>query len=49
MASIEAPVMMLAIKQEYIRRYGPPEAGKFDDEKIQIIKSELGITNENTL
>lgn len=52
LASIEAPVMMLAIKvefMEYIRRHGPPEGGKFDDGKLKIIMKELGITNDNTL
>lgn len=52
LASIEAPVMMLAIKveyMEYVRRYGPPDGGKFDQEKINIIKNDLGITDNNTL
>lgn len=52
LASIETPVMMLGIKveyMEYIRRYGPPEGGKFDEGKLEIIKNELGISVENTL
>ena len=52
LASIDAPVMMLAIKQEYmeyIRRYGPPDGGKFDEEKLKILRTELGITTDNTL
>jgi hypothetical protein len=52
LASIDAPVMMIAIKPEfleYIRRYGPPEGGKFDQQKLQIVRTELGVSAENTL
>lgn len=52
LASIEAPVMTVAIKYEfieYIKQYGPPVDGKFDEEKLQLIREELGITNNNPL
>jgi hypothetical protein len=52
LASIEAPVMTIAIKYEYIeyiRRYGPPDEGKFDEYKLEKIRKELGITSTNLL
>jgi hypothetical protein len=52
MASIDAPVMAIAINIEYIeyiKRYGPPEGGKFDTDKLNLIKNELGITEETRL
>ncbi len=45
-ASIEAPSMVLGVKYEfveYIKRYGPPPKGKFDPEKLNLIRNELGI------
>ena len=52
LASIEAPVMTIAIKYEYIeyiKEYGPPTEGKFDEVKLTNIRNKLGITNENPL
>ena len=52
LASIETPVMTLGIKieyLEYVKRYGPPEGGRFDNDKLQLIKDELGITSEASL
>ena len=52
LASIEAPVMTIAIKYEYIeyiRRHGPPDEGKFDEDKLTKIRKELGITCTNSL
>jgi hypothetical protein len=52
LASIEAPVMTIAIKYEYveyIKQYGPPPQGKFDEDKLIKIRKELGITNVNML
>ena len=52
LASIEAPVMAIGIKyeyMEYIRQYGPPCEGKFDEVKLTKIRKELGITNNNSL
>jgi hypothetical protein len=52
LASIEAPVMTIAIKYEYIeyiKQYGPPTEGKFDEVKLTKIRNELGITNNNSL
>ena len=34
---------------EYIKRYGPPENGKFDEKKLNIIRTELGIPTTNEL
>lgn len=52
-ANIETPPMLLGIKQEfmeYIKRYGPPTKGKFDPEKLSIIRAELGISeNDNVI
>ena len=47
-ASIETPSMMLGVKYEYveyIRRYGPPDKGKFDSVLLQKLRTELGIEN----
>ena len=52
LASIEAPVMTISIAFEYIeyiRQYGPPSNGKFDEDKLTKIRKELGITNINSL
>ncbi len=52
LASIEAPVMNLGVKYEYIeyiKRYGPPTDGKFEEEKLKQLRIELGIdTNSAT-
>jgi hypothetical protein len=47
LASIEAPQMTIGVKYEYIeyiKRYGPPPDGKFDETKLQQLRAELGIT-----
>ena len=52
LASIEAPVMAIAIKYEYIeyiKQYGPPVEGIFDEDKLTNIRKQLGITNDNSL
>jgi hypothetical protein len=49
-ASIDAPVMNIGIKYEYIeyiKRYGPPQGGQFDETKLNAIRIELGITESN--
>lgn len=52
LASIETPVMNIGVKYEYIeyiKRFGPPTDGKFEEEKLQQIRMELGInTNAAT-
>jgi hypothetical protein len=53
LASIETPQMVLGVKYEYveyIKRYGPPVKGKFDEALLEGLRIELGITNmTNTL
>lgn len=47
LAEIDAPKMVLGIKYEYVeyvRRHGPPKDGKFDEEKLDVIRAELGIS-----
>ncbi len=46
LASIEAPKMVLGVKHEYIeyiKRYGPPQNGVFDETLLERIRTELGI------
>jgi hypothetical protein len=46
LASIDTPAMSIGIKYEfieYIKRYGPPHRGKFDEKKLRIIRKELNI------
>jgi len=46
LVSIDTPVMELGVKYEYIeyiKRYGPPQKGKFDPRKLNIICTELGL------
>jgi len=48
LASIDTPQMVIGVKYEYIeyiKRYGPPIKGKFDEEKLQLLRIELGIEN----
>ena len=50
-AEIEAPKMVLGVKYEYIeyiRRFGPPVNGLFDEEKLESLRIELGINNVST-
>ncbi len=45
-ASIDTPTMAIGVKYEYIeyiKRYGPPHRGKFDQEKLRHIRRELNI------
>jgi hypothetical protein len=47
LASIDAPQMTLGVKYEYIeyiKRFGPPTDGVFDEKKLQDLRTELGIT-----
>ena len=47
-ASIDTPSMMLGVKYEYIeyiRRYGPPDKGKFDSVLLEKLRIELGIND----
>jgi hypothetical protein len=51
LASIEAPVMNLGVKYEYIeyiKRFGPPTDGKFEEEKLKQLRIELGIDTNST-
>ena len=45
-ASVETPVMNVSIGYEYflyVQRYGPPHLGKFDPEKLALIRAEENI------
>ncbi len=49
-ASVTLPEMKIGVKQEYIEyiiRFGPPENGIFNPEKLELIRNELGI-QQNT-
>lgn len=52
-AEIEVPKMVLGVAVEYleyIKRYGPPDNGVFDPAKLQLLRSELGISStSNTI
>ncbi len=46
LASIEAPQMVLGVKHEYIeyiKRYGPPSDGIFNETILSRLRTELGI------
>ncbi len=48
LASIVAPKMSLGVKQEYIeyiKRFGPPPDGVFDEAILILLRAELGIIN----
>ena len=52
LASIDAPQMTLGVKYEYIeyiKRYGPPTDGKFDETKLQLLREELGMVTDPSL
>lgn len=53
LASIDTPQMVLGVKYEYveyIKRHGPPSKGKFDKDKLEAIRIELGISEtSNTI
>lgn len=52
LASIETPSMVVGVKYEYIeyiKRFGPPTDGKFEETKLHQLRLELGIdTNSAT-
>lgn len=51
LASIETPVMQLGVKYEYleyIKRFGPPVDGKFDEAKLEQLRIEFGIDKSAT-
>lgn len=51
-AKIDTPVMTLGVKMEYveyIKRYGPPIKGKFDETKLNDLRAELGISVTDTV
>jgi hypothetical protein len=46
LASIETPSMLLGIKYEYveyIKRFGPPIKGKFDENLLESLRKELNM------
>jgi hypothetical protein len=46
LASIETPKMVIGVKMEYIeyiKRYGPPSNGQFDETLLVKLRTELGI------
>lgn len=46
LASIETPKMVIGVKMEYIeyiKRYGPPSDGIFNESLLQKLRIELGI------
>ena len=48
MAEIQVSKMVLGVKAEYleyIRRYGPPVDGIFEPNRLDLIRSQLGISN----
>jgi len=48
LAEITAPQMTLGVKYEYIeyiKRYGPPEDGVFDETLLNKLREEMGISN----
>lgn len=48
LAAIDMPVMTIGVKYEYveyIKRYGPPTNGNFDETLLQQLRDELGISN----
>jgi hypothetical protein len=49
-AAVDVPKMTIGVKQEYIiyiTRYGPPDNGIFDPDKLELLRAELGI-NDST-
>jgi hypothetical protein len=49
-ASIEAPSMVVGVRMEYveyIKRFGPPVKGKFDENLLNELRVELGIPLTN--
>lgn len=51
LAEIETPQMVLGVKMEYveyIKRFGPPAEGIFEEAKLQQLRAELGIPEPNS-
>ncbi len=49
LASIDVPQMTLGVRYEYIeyiKRYGPPEDGIFDEALLEGLRRELGISSD---
>lgn len=47
LVSIDTPQMLLGVKYEYIeyiKRYGPPSRGKFDERLLDELRKELNIS-----
>lgn len=53
LASIDTPQMVVGVKYEYveyIKRYGPPSDGIFEEAKLVALRTELGISaNSGTI
>jgi hypothetical protein len=52
LAEIETPQMVIGVRYEYveyIKRFGPPENGIFDEGRLEALRIELGIDNSNEL
>lgn len=46
LASVETPKMVIGVKMEYleyIKRYGPPSDGRFEETLLEKLRVELGI------
>lgn len=49
LVKIDTPSMLLGVKyeyMEYIKRYGPPDSGQFDEVLLEKIRNDLGVKNE---
>jgi|688.fasta_scaffold611693_2 hypothetical protein len=49
LVQINTPSMLLGVKyeyMEYIKRYGPPDGGQFDEVLLEKIRNDLGVKNE---
>lgn len=49
LVKIDTPSMILGVKYEYIeyiKRYGPPEDGQFDEVLLEKIRNDLGVKND---
>jgi hypothetical protein len=53
LAQIDAPRMVIGVRYEYveyIKRFGPPDNGIFDEAKLTALRQELGIdSNAHTI
>jgi hypothetical protein len=51
LAQIDTPQMVLGVKieyLEYIKRFGPPSDGIFEENKLKQLRAELGISENNS-